>query len=109
MSRLEGNGASRMVQLMRAIGYNEDVKFHVATVKSVAPFAIRLPGDNFDITDDLLTISQSILPHSRTAIINGGESVTVAYQDGYIKVGDEVIAVETNKGQRYLVLEKVGV
>lgn len=107
-NRLEGNGASRMVNLMRQFGYNEDAKFHVATVKSVSPFAIRLPGDNFDITDDLLIVSQSLLPHERSAKIDGGATVTIAFQDGYVNVNDSVIVVETNEGQRYIVLEKVG-
>lgn len=107
-NRLEGSGASRMVQLIRQHGHNVDVKFHVATVKSVSPFAIRLSGDNFDITDDLLIINQALLPHNRLAKIDGGTTVTIAYQDGYINVNDEVIVVETNDGQRYIVLEKVG-
>lgn len=107
-NRLEGNGASRMVQLIRQHGHNVDVRFHVATVKSVSPFAIRLPGDNFDITDDLLIVSQALLPHERPATIDGGATVTIAFQDGYINVNDEVIVAETNDGQRYIVLEKVG-
>lgn len=119
-NRLEGNGASRMVQMMKRFGHNEDVKFHVALVKSVSPFAIRLQGDNFDITDDLLIVSQAVLPHERQVKITGqatlgnesgaftGDTLTLTYNEGYINVNDEVIVVETNDGQRYIVLEKVG-
>lgn len=80
---------------------------HIAKVMSISPFAIRIDGDEDDIEMDSLNVMQSILPHERKAKIDGGTSVTIAFQDGYLSLGDEVFVLETNDGQLYHVIDKV--
>lgn len=103
---LEGNGKDRLIELMRRYGHNQDVNFLTAKVSSTTPFAINLPDDPFDITEDLLIISQSILPHERKVSIDGGTEVTMIFNEGYIQPGDDVIVVEANEGQLFYVLDK---
>jgi len=93
--------------MMRKYGHNVEMRTHIAKVTSIDPFAIRIDGDADDIEMDSLTVMQSILPHERSVIINGGAAVTLAFQDGYIAVGDEVFILETNDGQLYHVIDKV--
>ena len=119
MNRLEGNGASRIIQMMKQIGYNEEVKFHITEVRSVVPFSIRLIGDDFDIPDEMIFINQSILPHVRKVDLNGtatfngvtdtlnATDMQVTFKDDYIKPGDEVFTIETHDGQRFWVIDKV--
>ena len=83
------------------------MRTHIAKVTSVSPFAIRIEGDADDIEMDSLNVMQSILPHERQAVINGGTAVTIAFQDGYVSVGDDVFVLETNDGQLYHVIDKV--
>lgn len=105
MGRLEGNGAARCIKLMKKHGYNEEVKFHIATVSSVSPFSIRIPGDSDDIEEDSLIVMQSILEHDRTIVIDGTEKIIT--MKSLVNQGDEVFVLETNDGQLYHVIDKV--
>jgi hypothetical protein len=107
-TRLEGGGAHRLIQLFQRHGHNTDVKFHVATVISVDPFHIRLVGDNFDIEEDSLTVAQNLLAHERQVSIDGGAAVTMSFTEALVEINDEVLVVEVQDGQSYIVLDKVG-
>ncbi len=107
-TRLEGSGVHRLIQLIQRHGHNVDVKFHTATVTSLDPFHIRLVGDNFDIEEDSLIVAQNLLAHERQATINGGDPVTLSFTEALVAAGDEVLVVEIQDGQSYIVLDKVG-
>jgi len=54
--RLEGSGASKLVQLVREIGYNKDVDIELATVTAPPP-NLKIKVDNMSVElqkDDLV-------------------------------------------------------
>lgn len=98
--------AGKIIRLMQNFGGLGEVKFHIAEVTSVDPFAIRITGDPFDIDMDSLVLSQHLLPHEQLVSVNGGPPQIHSFQEGYIKTGDDVIVVEHRDGQQYIVLDK---
>ncbi|MGE6488520.1 DUF2577 family protein [Paenisporosarcina sp. NPDC076898] len=118
-NRLEGNGAARVLQLMKEQGHNVDTRYHIATVVSVIPFSIQIPGDPFVIDHESLFVPQSFLPHERVVKINGqsthdsisgifnGDTLTLTFSNDYISPGDSVMVAEANDAQKYYVLDKV--
>jgi hypothetical protein len=87
MSRLEGNGASRFIQLMRQHGHNTDVTVEVGTITAAPPsIKLRLPGDDFDLDKDDVIVAGKVA------------------QD--LAAGDKVIVLVTNNGQQYYVIDK---
>jgi hypothetical protein len=87
MSKLEGNGAARIIQLMRQHGYNKDVDVELGTVISAPPaIKIRLDGDNFEIDKD-------------DVVVAFGVSTALA-------AGDRVIILTARNGQQYFVIDK---
>jgi Protein of unknown function (DUF2577). len=104
--RLEGDGAARLIQLMRQHGYNKDVDFELATVTS-APPNLRIQIDNMkvELDRDDLVVAQYLTKHKRQVKINGGTTVELEFQDE-LKVGDRVIVASTRNDQLYIVLDK---
>jgi len=54
--RLEGDGAARLIQLMRQYGYNKDVDIELATITN-APPDLKIKVDNMKVEldrDDLI-------------------------------------------------------
>ena len=87
MSRLEGNGAARFIQLMRKHGHNTEVAVEIGTITAAPPnIKLRLPGDDFDLEKD--------------DIIVAGKVATE------LAAGDKVIVLVTNNGQQYYVIDK---
>lgn len=128
MNRLEGNSASRFLQIMKSEGQNTGMYATVATVSKASPaLAIRVDGDPFDLEDSDLIIADHLLQHTRIATISkgvvSGETTnvsahshsiqTITWQDAEIeftdklKVGDQVAVLVAQEGQLYYVLDKV--
>lgn len=77
MSRIEGSGASQLVQLIRTLGQNTDVTLELATVTS-APPSLKIKVDNMAVEldkDDLL-VSQSLTKHKRKMNIKTDKGFT---------------------------------
>lgn len=127
MTRLEGNGASRFIQLMQKHGGSKGIDITVATVTKTSPLSIRLDGDPFDLSGDEIIVSEYLLKHTRQVDISDGtisgrtassESHThnlhsfglknawVDFKSG-LYAGDKVIVVIAQDGQLYYVLDKV--
>lgn len=67
MERIEGSGASQLVQLIRAIGYNSEITFELATVTSEPPqLKIKVDHMNVELEKDDLIVAQSLAKHTRT-------------------------------------------
>jgi hypothetical protein len=104
--RLEGDGAARLIQLMRRHGYNKDVDFELATVTSPPPdLKIKVDNVNIELDRDDLIVAQYLTKHKRQVRINGGTTVELEYQDE-LKVGDRVIVASADNDQIYFVLDK---
>lgn len=104
--RLEGNGAARLIQLMRQHGYNKDVDIELATVTSAPPnIKVKIDNMNIELDRDDLIVAQYLTKHKRQVRIDGGATVELEYQDE-LKVGDRVIVVSANNGQLYFIIDK---
>ncbi|MED4971314.1 DUF2577 family protein [Parageobacillus toebii] len=102
---MEGNGAVRLIQLMRQHGYNKDVSIELATVTSPPP-NIKIQVDNMKIEldkDDVI-IAQYLTKHKRQVRINGDTTVELEYQDE-LKVGDRVI-VASDRDQVFYIIDR---
>ncbi|QVY62993.1 DUF2577 domain-containing protein [Cytobacillus gottheilii] len=87
MSKLEGNGAARIIQLMSRHGHNTDVNVELGTVISAPPsIVIRLDGDNFELDKDDIMVGFGV----STSLIEG----------------DRVIVLSAKNSQQYFVLDK---
>lgn len=61
MERIEGSGASQLVQLIRTIGYNSEITFELATVTSAPPqLKIKVDHMNVELEKDDLIVAQSL-------------------------------------------------
>jgi Protein of unknown function (DUF2577) len=87
--RFEGDGAARLIQLMRHHGYNKDVDVEFATVTSVPP-NVKLKLDN-----------------SKLELNNNDVVATDKFASTSINVGDRVALLSFKNGQLYLILDKV--
>lgn len=102
----EGNGAARILRLMREQGYNEGHVIAVAEVRQVEPsVAIRLHGDPFDLTEEqgLIHVLEHLKEKTYSMSINGAPKVPVVV-DSPLKVGDNVVVVVSESQQTYYVL-----
>lgn len=66
MERIEGSGASQLVQLIRTIGYNPEITFELATVTSAPPqLKIKVDHMNVELEKDDLIVAQSLTSFKR--------------------------------------------
>ncbi|UYO03011.1 DUF2577 domain-containing protein [Paenibacillus sp. PSB04] len=66
MERIEGSGASQLVQLIRAIGYNSDMSIELATVTAAPPeLKIKVDHMNIELEKDDLIVAQSLTKYKR--------------------------------------------
>ncbi|AZU61081.1 hypothetical protein [Neobacillus mesonae] len=87
MSRLEGNGASRFIQLMQQHGHNKDIDIIVGTITAAPPdIKLRLPGDNFDLDKDDVIVADKVAQE--------------------LAEGDAVIVLIANNEQQYYIIDK---
>lgn len=106
MNRLEGNGASRFVQLMKRYGKSDGISITVATVTKAPPaLSIRIDGDTFDLSGDELVVAEHLMEHKRTVSVNGGAFNEHLFRSP-LAVGDKVIVIIAHDGQLYYVMEK---
>ncbi|MFD1177104.1 DUF2577 family protein [Paenibacillus puldeungensis] len=66
MIRIEGSGASQLVQLIRELGYNSEVTMELATVTAAPPeLKIKVDHMNLELEKDDLIVAQSLTKHKR--------------------------------------------
>lgn len=79
MERIEGSGASQLVQLIRALGYNSEVTFELATVTADPPeLKIKVDHMNVELEKDDLIIVQSLMKHTRTVKLVSGDKAKIS-------------------------------
>lgn len=136
LDKLEGTGASQLVQLIQHFGYNKDVDIEIATVTSPPP-ALRIKIDNMpvELEADDLVVAEHLTRHTRIVTIRhsagmprdlgdttGTDSVLVdGMTPGYstfdydfveltfedvLKPGDRVIVASINDDQTYVILDR---
>ncbi|SDE96888.1 Protein of unknown function [Fontibacillus panacisegetis] len=80
MERIEGSGASQLVQLIRAIGYNSDITIELATVTAEPPeLKIKVDHMNVELEKDDLIVAQSLTKYKRKVNLKseGGTEISV--------------------------------
>jgi hypothetical protein len=106
MTRLEGNGASRIIQLMKTHGANDSVKVEMGTITAAPPdIKLRLDGDKFELEADDFEVAEHLTKHTRQIKIDGGAVQSLEFQDG-LQVDDRVVVISANNDQRYYVIDK---
>ncbi|MFF3021211.1 DUF2577 domain-containing protein [Gottfriedia sp. NPDC057948] len=107
MARLEGNGASRFIQLMKIHGKNDSMNVDYATITAAPPaIKLKIDGWKFELEADDFEVAEHLTKHTRQVKINGGATQTIEFQDG-LKVGDKVIIVSYNNDQRFFVMDRI--
>ncbi|MBB6283827.1 DUF2577 family protein [Geobacillus subterraneus] len=101
---MEGNGAVRLIQLMRQHGYNKDVSIELATVTSPPP-NIKIQVDNMkiELDKDDVVVAEHLLPHKRMVLFLGTES-EMEFKDS-LKAGDRVI-VASDRDQVFYIIDR---
>ncbi|MFB9328609.1 DUF2577 family protein [Paenibacillus aurantiacus] len=67
MIRIEGSGASQLVQLIKELGHNIDVTIELGTVTAKPPeLKIKIDNMNIELEKDDLIVAQSLTKHTRT-------------------------------------------
>jgi ABC-type ATPase with predicted acetyltransferase domain len=104
----EGSGASKLVQLISELGYNDYDRFELATVITPAPaLVIRIDNMAVDLDASDVIIAQSLTDYTRKITI-ASASITNADMDvkGALIAGDRVIVASMNGGQSYVILDR---
>ncbi|WP_338461539.1 DUF2577 domain-containing protein [Brevibacillus borstelensis] len=132
--RIEGSGASQLVQIIRQIGYNNYDRFELATVVSPPPdLRIRIDNMALDLEADDLVVTEHLTRHKRIVTIKheqdterdvgdtepkprdndstGSLAWTYSYVElqfeDVLKAGDRVLVASMNDGQSYVILDRV--
>jgi len=99
----EGNGSSRIIGLIQALGYNPGGTLQFATVTSEYPnFKIRLDRDSLDTPDPFIVCNPDLFSHTETVKING-QLATIEYPSRLVK-GARVLVFEAEHQQQLYVL-----
>lgn len=102
----EGDSVWKIATVMRRLGYNEGLTFHVATVERGMPdLAIRLNDMPFDLSEaegDLIVLDH-LKQHTQRMAINGAAPVDVVVGSP-LKVGGHVLVAQSESQQSYYVL-----
>lgn len=76
--RIEGSGASQLVQLIRTLGYNTDVTVEWATVIAPPPnISIQIDNMSVPLEKDDLIVVEALTKHTKKAKITG-KNMTVS-------------------------------
>ncbi len=77
--RLEGSGASKLVQLVREIGYNKDVDIELATVTAPPPnLKIKVDNMSVELQKDDLVVAEWLTRHRRRVTITNSRNTNIS-------------------------------
>lgn len=79
------------------------VDLRVGTVESIKPLKVRL-NQKVILTETFVKLSRNVKDYDTTMTING-KTETVKIHNG-LKVGENVLMIRYQKGQKYLILER---
>lgn len=98
---LEGNGFSKLAQVMQQAGYNKDVALDVGTVTAAPPnIKIKLSSDGLVVEKDELIIAQHLTTY--TVKINDAGALV----NNELKVGEKVIVISDDDTEKFYVLDR---
>ena len=112
---LEGNGFSKLAQVMQQAGYNKDVTVEIGKVVSAAPnLQIKLQSDGLVLEKDDLTVAQHLTEYKVkindiTANINGVAANITDFEgtiNNELKPGDKVFLISDDDTEEFFVIDR---
>lgn len=98
---LEGNGFSKLAQVMQQAGYNKDVALDIGKVVAAPPnLRIKLQSDGLTLEKSDMIIAQHLTKY--TMIINDVESTI----NNELKLGEKVIVISDDDTEQFYVLDR---
>lgn len=98
---LEGNGFSKLAQVVQQAGYNKDVTVEIGKVVNAAPnLQIKLQSDGLVLEKDDLTVAQHLTEYK---ILLNGSPATI---DNKLKPGDKVILISDDDTEEFYVIDR---
>lgn len=89
---------------VEAVETSNPMKIMYGTVVDTSP-SIRL-DQKFTLPSDFLILTKNVRKYETVMLIDGTEKEVMI--DNSLKVGDKVILIQEQGGQKYIVLDKVG-
>lgn len=96
-----GKAIKRMA--VNANNSENPIDLRVGTVESIKPLKVRL-NQKVILTETFIKLSRNVKDYDTTMTING-KTETVKIHNG-LKVGENVLMIRYQKGQKYLILER---
>jgi hypothetical protein len=107
VKKLEGKPTSQLRQVIKDIGFNQEMGMEIGVVTAAPPaLKIKLLSHAIELDQDDLIVCQHLTKHTRSIKIDGGTVQTLEFQDE-LKVGDTVILLEITETQNYIVLDRM--
>ncbi|WP_248928974.1 DUF2577 family protein [Paenibacillus hamazuiensis] len=104
MAQLEGNGITKLTQVIKHVGYNDFDRIELATVTSLTPTLIRVDNMKIDLDAFDLVFAKHLTDRTLT-VVNPDGTKTAMLVESPLQVGDRVIVASMNGGQTYVVLD----
>ncbi|MFD2671030.1 DUF2577 family protein [Marinicrinis sediminis] len=102
------SGASQLVQLIRSLGKNIDVRLELATVKSPPPqLSIQIDHLRFILDQEDLIVAEHLLEHRLELLYEGSTQSQFATVRTVLSPGDRVLVASHSNDQQYIILDKV--
>lgn len=101
-----GSGVHRLLSIVKAVGYNTEIRFLRGEVASGPPFSFRFAELDIEIAGEMVTILPSLLPSEDyvTLVVDGESKQAVIQRDGSLHVGVGVLALfDEDNGELYVI------
>lgn len=89
-----------------AVEASNPAKLMYGTVTAVSPLAIKI-DQRFTVTEAFLILTKNVRDYKVKMSVNGGAEQEYTVKNA-LKVGDKVILLREQGGQKYIVMDKVG-
>lgn len=96
----EGSAASKMVQVIRQLGFNEELRIDVGVITKLNPMEITF-YDGIWFEEDEFTLPERLTKHYE---YHNGVKVAV---DPHLMVGDWLIGLYDDQDMRYAVIDRI--
>ena len=90
---------------IEAVEASNPAKFMYGTVTAVSPLAIKI-DQRFTVTEEFLILTKNVAKYEAVLFLDGVQRDVLV--DNSLKVGDKVMLLREQGGQKYVVIDKVG-
>lgn len=113
---LEGNGFSKLAQVMKQAGYNKEISIDIGEVIAAPPnLKIKLKSDGLTLEKEDIILSQQLTEYEvtikeATAEINNSPATITNFigkVDGSLKTGERVLIISDDDTAKFFALNRV--